>query len=67
MTRWLVSFDATISVSVEAETEEKAVAAAERTLNALGIDNLCLSEDANCSVGRVITIKDEQTGVEIRK
>ncbi len=67
MPRWTVGFDATITVSVEANAADQAVKAAERTLNSLGIDKLRLNEVTQCSVGKIFVIADEETGVEIRK
>ncbi|MHB1459537.1 MAG: hypothetical protein ACYC0V_21710 [Armatimonadota bacterium] len=67
MPRWTVGFDATITVSVEANDGAMAVKVAERTLNSLGIDDLRLSEVTQCSIGKIFVITNEESGVEIRK
>ena len=61
MMRWTICFDATITANVEAKTAKQAMEAAEKTLNAIGIDGVKMSENAHCSIGRIIVIKDEQT------
>ena len=67
MPRWTVGFDATITVSVEANAADQAVKAATRTLNSLGIDNLRLFEVTKCSVGKIFVIADEENDMELRK
>ena len=67
MALWTVCFDATISVSVEANTETCAVKAAEAAASEIENRGLCLGEGIDCSIGKVLVIRNEQTGVEILK
>lgn len=48
--RWTVSFEATATVSVEAETEDQALESAEKTLRAVSFDGLRFSEVSHCCV-----------------
>jgi hypothetical protein len=48
--RWTVSFEATATVNVEAETEDQALESAERTLRAVSFDGLRFNEISHCCV-----------------
>lgn len=56
--RWTVCFTASAKVNVEAQSEEEARAAAEKTLRAIGIRRLRFDEVAHCSVDISVTQDD---------
>lgn len=56
--RWTVCFTASAKVNVEAQTEEQARAAAEKTLKAIGVQRLRFDEVAHCSVDVSVTQED---------
>lgn len=58
MPRWTVSFETHATVNVEAETENEAREAARKTLKAMSLERLRVSEVCHCSVN-VSASRDE--------
>lgn len=50
MPRWTVTFETNTTVNVEAETENEARDAAQKTLKAISLDRIRTSEISHCSV-----------------
>jgi len=67
VTLWTVAFDATISVSVEAETEGDAIRGAEGLVGNVDEEDLHLRDGIDCSIGDIFLIRNEETGEEILK
>jgi hypothetical protein len=58
MTRWTVSFEATATVNVDADTEDQALESAEKTLRAVSFDGLRFCDISHCCVD--ISIRKDQ-------
>lgn len=67
MALWTIAFDATISVSVEAETEDDAIRGAEGIVGNISDDDLRLRDGVDCSIGDIYLIRNEETKEEILK
>ena len=67
MPLWTVCFDATVIASIEAETDGEAQEAAEAVVAACWDEDLRTREGVDWTLGRIFAIRNEQTGLEIRK
>ena len=64
---WIVAFDATVSIGIEADAEDVAVNSAEEMVENIREKGLILGESIDLSIGEIFLIKNEETGVEILK
>ncbi len=67
MTLWTIAFDATVTVSVEAETENDATGAAESMVEEAHYEVAPHKESVDLSIERIFLIRNEKTGEEIMK
>jgi hypothetical protein len=64
---WTIAFDATISVGVQAESEEEAIRGAQEIVGHMEDQGLHLKEGVDCFIGDIFLIRNEETGEEILK
>ena len=67
MTLWTIAFDATISVSVEADAEGEAIGMAEEIVGSITEEDLRLGDGVDCSISKIFLIRNQSTGEEILK
>ncbi|MBI2844010.1 MAG: hypothetical protein HYX78_11480 [Armatimonadetes bacterium] len=67
MPEWTVCFDVTVSVSVEASTENEAEEKAETLIAEAWDEDLHMREGVDWTLGKVFAIRDEETCIEILK
>jgi len=67
MTLWTVYFDATVSITLEADSQEEAIRGAEGIIANLEDGEGRLREEVDYSIGEVFLIRNEDTGEETIK